>query len=423
VSAISTGSAGGSGGGTAATFFAVGFFGAALFVAFTGAAFFAAAFAFGAAFFAAPFFAAGFAAFAAFAFATGFAFFAGLDVDFALPVFFDLAAMASAYQSPGVECRERMILVTGSAGHLGEALVRTLQAAGRPARGVDLRPTPFTDIVGSVADPEVAAACMDGVDAVIHAATLHKPHVATHTRQAFVDTNISGTLRLLEASAAAGGRVRAFIYTSTTSAFGDALVPPPGAPAAWITEDVPPVPKNIYGVTKRAAEDLCQLAHRNQHLPCLVLRTSRFFPEEDDNPEAASAYTPDELKASEYLYRRVDVEDVVGAHLVALERAAAIGFGVYIISATTPLVRDDCAELRRDAPAAVRRRVPEYEAIYAQLGWRMLPSIDRVYDNTRARHELGWQPEHDFSSVLARVRDTGDIRSPLAKSIGAKGYH
>src|SRR5690242_6502259 len=100
-----------------------------------------------------------------------------------------------------------MILVTGSAGRLGEALVRTLRAAGRPVRGVDLRPTPWTDVVGSVADPEVAAACMDGVDAVIHAATLHKPHVATHSRQAFVDTNITGTLQLLEAAAARAGRV------------------------------------------------------------------------------------------------------------------------------------------------------------------------------------------------------------------------
>jgi nucleoside-diphosphate-sugar epimerase len=53
----------------------------------------------------------------------------------------------------------------------------------------------------------------------------------------------------------------------------------------------------------------------------------------------------------------------------------------------------------------------------------MLPSIDRVYDNTRAREQLGWRPQHDFSSVLARVRDTGDIRSELAKQIGAKGYH
>ena len=105
---------------------------------------------------------------------------------------------------------------------------------------------------------------MAGVHTVLHAATLHKPHVATHSRQEFVDTNITGTLNLLEEAVAAG--VQAFVFTSTTSVFGDALIPPAGAPAAWITEDVTPVPKNIYGVTKAAAEDLCQLFHRNHGL-------------------------------------------------------------------------------------------------------------------------------------------------------------
>ncbi len=314
-----------------------------------------------------------------------------------------------------------VILVTGSAGHLGEALVRTLRAAGRPVRGVDLVASPGTDVVGSITDPGTVERCMDGVGAVIHAATLHKPHVATHSRQAFVDTNITGTLHLLEAAVRAG--VRAFLYTSTTSTFGDALVPPPGAPAAWITEDVVPVPKNIYGVTKVAAEDLCALAHRNQGLPCLVLRTSRFFPEPDDDPSARAAYADANLKVNEFLNRRVDIEDVVDAHLCALERAPALGFGRYIISATTPLLPEDAAELRRDAPAAVGRRVPAWQPVYARLGWRMAPSLDRVYDNARARADLGWRPRHDFAAVVARAGEAGDIRSPLAREIGAKGYH
>jgi UDP-glucose 4-epimerase len=312
-------------------------------------------------------------------------------------------------------------LVTGSAGHLGEALVHTLRAAGRPTRGIDLLASPGTDVVGSITDPELVERCMAGVTDVVHAATLHKPHVGTHSRQQFVDTNITGTLHLLEAAIRAG--VRCFLFTSTTSAFGDALTPPDGAPAAWITEDVTPVPKNIYGVTKVAAEDLCQLAHRNQGLTCLVLRTSRFFPDLDDDPARRTAYPDANLKANEFLHRRLDIEDVVGAHLCALHRAPALGFGRYIISATTPLHRDDAAELRRDAPSVVRRRIPGWEAIYARLGWRMAQSIDRVYDNSRARRDLGWQPRHDFASVLARARDTGDIRSPLARAIGVKGYH
>jgi UDP-glucose 4-epimerase len=45
-----------------------------------------------------------------------------------------------------------------------------------------------------------------------------------------------------------------------------------------------PVPKNIYGVTKVAAESLCELCFRKHRLPVVVLRTSRFFPEADDDP-------------------------------------------------------------------------------------------------------------------------------------------
>jgi UDP-glucose 4-epimerase len=314
-----------------------------------------------------------------------------------------------------------MILVTGAAGHLGEALMRTLRAAGRPCRGLDLVATPFVDVVGSITDAGVVARAMEGAVAVLHTATLHKPHVATHSRQAFIDTNITGTLVLLEAAVAAG--VKAFVYTSTTSVFGDALVPPAGQPAAWIDETVAPVPKNIYGVTKAAAEDLCALAHRNQRLPCLVLRTSRFFPEADDDPGARAAYADANLKVNELLNRRLDVEDTVDAHLRALERASDIGFGRYIVSAPTPLRREDAEALRRDAPAVVRARVSGWEAVYASQGWRMAPSLDRVYDSSRARAELGWEPRHDFAAVVERVRATGDARSPLARAIGVKGYH
>src|SRR5688500_13430540 len=146
------------------------------------------------------------------------------------------------------------ILVTGSAGHLGEALVRTLRAAAHEVVALDITSSPYTDVVGSVADRALVARHMRGVEGVLHAATLHKPHVATHARQDFIDTNISGTLNLLEEAAANG--VGAFVFTSTTSAFGDALVPPDGEPAAWMNEAAAPMAKNIYGATKNTAEDL-----------------------------------------------------------------------------------------------------------------------------------------------------------------------
>jgi nucleoside-diphosphate-sugar epimerase len=313
------------------------------------------------------------------------------------------------------------VLVTGSSGHLGEALIRTLRAQRREAIGVDTVPGAFTQRVGSIADRAFVRGCMKDVTTVLHAATLHKPHVATHSRQDFVDVNVTGTLNLLEEAAAAG--VTAFVYTSTTSVFGDALVPPPGEPAAWVTEDVAPVPKNIYGLTKAAAEDLCQLFARNHSLRTIVLRTSRFFPEEDDNRAIREAYTDANAKANEFLYRRVDIEDVVSAHLLAARHAPSAGFAKYIISATTPFSRDDVGELRSNAPQVVRRHVPDYEAEFARRGWTMISSIDRVYVNDRARAELGWQPRHDFRALVARLRADDDIRSPLAREIGSKGYH
>ncbi|MBZ9653412.1 NAD-dependent epimerase/dehydratase family protein [Phyllobacterium lublinensis] len=313
------------------------------------------------------------------------------------------------------------ILVTGSSGHLGEALVRCLRERGRPVAGLDIVEGPFTTHVGSVLDRAHVRNCMEGVTTVFHAATLHKPHVATHARQEFIDTNITGTLNLLETAAAA--QVRAFIYTSTTSVFGDALVPPDDAPAAWITEDVTPIPKNIYGVTKAAAEDLCQLFYRNQGLATMVLRTSRFFPEEDDNAKARSERSDQNIKLVEFLYRRADIEDIVSAHLLAAEKAPELGFRRYIISATTPFTRDDLRDLRDDAPRVVGRRVPEYAAEFARRGWTMLPGIDRVYVNERARFELGWEPRYDFPYLIKRLKAGEDIRSPLARLIGSKGYH
>jgi nucleoside-diphosphate-sugar epimerase len=312
-------------------------------------------------------------------------------------------------------------LVTGSAGHLGEALVRELSRTGRPVRGADRLASPFTHTVGSIVDRAFVRSAMEGVSCVLHAATLHKPHVATHTRQEFVDTNITGTLNLLEEAVAAG--VKAFVFTSTTSVFGDALVPPEGEPAAWITEEVAPVPKNIYGVTKLAAENLCSLFNRLHGLACIVLRTSRFFPEEDDDKGMRDGFDQTNAKANELTFRRVDIEDAASAHLLAMEKAKDIGFGRYIVSATTPFLPEDAAELRTDAPTVLARRAPEFAEVYSRRGWRMFPSIDRVYVNARAREELGWRPQHDFRAVIRRLAAGGELESDLARAVGTKGYH
>ncbi|HXZ68920.1 MAG TPA: NAD(P)-dependent oxidoreductase [Alphaproteobacteria bacterium] len=313
------------------------------------------------------------------------------------------------------------IIVTGSSGHLGEALMRTLRARGEPAIGIDIKPSPFTDHVGSVVDRRFVAECLAGAKTVIHTATLHKPHVATHSNQDFIDTNVTGTLALLEQAVAAG--VSAFVFTSTTSVFGSALTPKEGEPAAWITEEVQPIAKNIYGVTKLAAETLCELFALRRRLPVIVLRTSRFFPEADDDAAIRAGYELANAQANEFLYRRADIADIVDAALLAAERAPQIGFTRLIVSATTPFSRADLAALRRDAPSVIHRLYPECAKLYAARGWKLFPSIDRIYVNWRAVTELGWQPRYDFRHVLNCLAAGEDFRSPLARAVGSKGYH
>ncbi|MGE2814161.1 NAD-dependent epimerase/dehydratase family protein [Mycobacterium heidelbergense] len=311
-------------------------------------------------------------------------------------------------------------LVTGSSGHLGEALVRTLRARGADTVGLDARPSKWTNVVGSITDPGLTRELMADVDVVFHTATLHKPQLAFVPHQAFLDTNIGGTQTLLDAAVAAG--VRAFVMTSSTTVFGDALVPSPGRPAEWIDESVTPIPKNIYGVTKAAAEDLCQLAHRNDGLPCVVLRVARFFADGDDMPHVHDGRSDDNVKANEYASRRVALEDAVDAHLKAAQQAPSLGFGRYVIAATTPFTRDDMAELRTDAESVFARRVPVAAAAWRERGWRFPDRLDRVYVNARARQELDWHPRFDLDAIAARVARGDSVRTPLSQLVGVKEY-
>lgn len=320
----------------------------------------------------------------------------------------------------------RTVLVTGSSGHLGSALMLSLPSLGYDPIGIDILPSPTTTIVGSIADADFLSSLFrrHSFHSVLHTATLHKPHVGSHSKTAFIDVNITGTTLLLEHAAAS--KCASFIFTSSTTTFGRALSPRPGDPAAWIDESVVPKPKNIYGVTKVCAEDLCELIHSQTGIPVIVLRTSRFFPEADDVEARRAAYDDQNLKINELTYRRVDIADVVSAHVCAMKSAAsAVRWGKYIISAPSPFSRDEetLRMLDSDAGEAIRLAVPEYEEAYSARGWKFLDRIDRVYDSRRAIRELGWSPEYTFQRALEKISRGEEWRSDLTLQVGKKGYH
>jgi UDP-glucose 4-epimerase len=311
------------------------------------------------------------------------------------------------------------ILLTGSTGWLGRHLAPRLENLGHRVVGLDVAPGPFTQIIGTAADRALIDRTFaeHGIEAVIHAGALHKPDIARFPRQAFIDTNVTGTLNLLEAATAAGHD--RFVMTSTTSLMISQAIRDEASPeAVWLDENHGPLaPRNIYGVTKLAAEGLCRQFALETGLSCVVLRTSRFFPEDDDTLSDPPA---ENLKANEFLHRRLTVEDAARAHVAALDKAIDVGFGLYIVSAPSPFVRADCAELKQDAAGVIARLYPDAADLYAKKGWRLPQTIGRVYDAARIERELGFRCETDFAAVLAALRSgaplpfahEGHFRSP-----------
>lgn len=299
------------------------------------------------------------------------------------------------------------ILLTGSSGWLGRHLAPLLTSRGHEVVGLDVAPGAQTRVTGSVADRDLVFQTVAhyGIEAVIHAGALHKPDIARFPRQAFIDVNVTGTLNLLEAAAQAGHA--RFVFTSTTSLMvrADVRAGVGEAGAWWMDEQFGPLePRNIYGVTKLAAENLCRLMARESGMAVAILRTGRFFPEDDDTHAVPSGPN---LKANELLNRRLTVADAALAHLAALERIE--GCETFILSAPPPFAPEDAGELAVDARAVIARWFPEARALYARAGWILPERIERVYDPAKAERLLGWRAQTDFAAVLAALAGGSEL--------------
>jgi len=277
------------------------------------------------------------------------------------------------------------ILVTGSSGQLGAA-VCSLLCRKHSVRGVDLLPGKFTTHIGNIIDRNFIYSATKNVEFVIHTSSLHAPQLETHSKEEFIETNIVGTLNLLQASIENG--VQRFVYSSTTSLYGEALVPKERA--VWVTEDLFPEPRDIYDVTKIAAENLCKIFTQKYGLPCISLRISRFFPE--------SEY----LMTVYRLYRGVDVRDAANSHLLALEKGKN-GYEVFNISAASPFSRDETYDLFHDAPSILLHHFPNVDNLFAKRGWKLPKNIDRVYSIAKAKKILDYRPKFNFDTFYKKM--------------------
>lgn len=274
------------------------------------------------------------------------------------------------------------ILVTGSAGRVGRAIYIKLMKT-HDVVGLDKTPCSTADFVGDICDSELISKALGGVDAVVHTAALHAPHVGIMTDKEFLAINVDATKQLALTGIKAG--IKHFVFTSTTALYGYASSSE-GA-TNWITEQVEPQPKTIYHKSKILAENKLNEISNLFDLPVTVLQMSRCFPE------------PADLMAIYRLTRGIDVRDVANAHSCAIDKCLS-GFNRFIVSGFTPFNLNDCKQLHNNASAVLKEKCPEIAIAFEQRGWSLPASLDRVYDSGAGQDKLGWLPRYSFASVL-----------------------
>jgi len=292
------------------------------------------------------------------------------------------------------------VLVTGASGRVGRAICSRLSPQHQVV-GLDRVASPGVQCIGDLCDAALLDRALAGVDAIIHAAALHAPHVGVLPDAEFERINVEGTDRLLQAAQRHG--IRRLVFTSTTALYGSASTPPDAA--GWVTEQTQPLPRTIYHRSKLAAEALLNAAAAQGGPAVTILRMSRCF------AEAAP------LMAAYRLHRGIDARDVAEAHALALGEFAGTR-RTLVISAATPFQPDDVRGLWSDAPALLQLRAPALAAEFERRGWRLPVSIDRVYVSARAEVELGWRARYGFGEVLAMLdRHDAEVLPPRAEDL------
>lgn len=275
------------------------------------------------------------------------------------------------------------ILITGAAGTIGAGIASALRR-NHQVQGLNIRDGPEVDVRTDVRDEAAVSRALEGAQAIVHTAALHAPHVGRVPDQDFWRINVEGTQTLLDLAVRHG--IDRFVLTSSTSVYGQALVPISGGGAVWIEETVEPQPRDIYDVTKLAAEERVQQAS-GRCLKSIILRMSRCFPEST------------RTMALHRLHRGIDRRDVVAAHLLALDQVSEAA-KTYIVSGSSPFLRDDVDALLTDADTVIRKRVPAVAKAFAQRGWQLPQTLDRVYSIDRIVRELGFRPQFGSLHVL-----------------------
>jgi UDP-glucose 4-epimerase len=280
------------------------------------------------------------------------------------------------------------VLITGSSGQLGSATVNHLKKHGHVVYGIDLIPAGTTDELIDVTNIDSVIMACRGFDAIIHTAALHGKHYELgYARDAFINTNITGTLNLLQACAKNG--ITKFLYTSTTSIYGDAMAD--NEKAVWVDELLTEQPRDIYDITKQTAEQLCKDFFYKEGLQTSIYRVARFLPENDN------------LRLNHRLYRGLDERD--GAE--ALRFALAVefkDFEIFNISSGSPFSQTELEAIKNTPEPVILKHYPAAAEIYKANNWQFPKTIDWVYVCDKATRYFNYKPFFTFDYLLHNIK-------------------
>jgi Nucleoside-diphosphate-sugar epimerases len=296
------------------------------------------------------------------------------------------------------------ILITGADGFIGSHLTEALVGKGYDVRAFVLynsfnswgwldHASPHIrsnlDVfAGDIRDPHGVRAAMKGCDAVIHLAALIAIPYSYHSPDTYVDTNVKGTLNVLQAARELGvGRV---IHTSTSEVYGTARFVP-------ITEEHPLQGQSPYSASKIGADQLAYSFYASFGLPVVIARPFNTY----GPRQSARAVIPTVITQIANGQREIKlgavsptrdfnfVKDTVGGFIAALESGAGVG-EVVNFGSNFEISVGDTARLIAEAMGVEIGIVTDEARLRPQHS-----EVERLWaDNGKAKQLFGWQPAY-----------------------------
>jgi NAD dependent epimerase/dehydratase len=296
----------------------------------------------------------------------------------------------------------KMVLVTGADGFIGSHLVEQLVRKGYRVRAfalynsfnswgwLDQCPTEikghFEVVLGDIRDPHGVKEAMKGCDAVIHLAALIAIPFSYNSPDSYVDTNVKGTLNVLQAARELGtDRV---VHTSTSEVYGTARFVP-------ITENHPLQGQSPYSATKIAADQLAYSFFSSFDLPVVTLRPFNTY----GPRQSARAVIPTIITQIAKGHRYIElgsltptrdfsyVGDTVSGFIAALENSNGLGEVVNLGSNFEISIRDTVSLISEMMNVEIQINSRDERARPANS------EVERLWaDNSKAKQLFGWHP-------------------------------